>query len=220
MVMSQPTAISRRSLLSTATGLLPAAVAAMPDAVKAASGGHTPVADVVVKMEGKPLKISSVIGSRATLVVNVASYCALTPQYNDLVDVYNKFHSKGLQILAFPCNQFGSQEPETEAVIRRDISKRFGAEFPIFDKQIDVNGPTAHQLYVALKSWEPELSGYGDRVNWNFEKFLLNGNGIPVRRYRPGVLPTDPRLFADVKALTTGDGTLPPRRKTASLNEY
>lgn len=177
------------------------------------------IAELLVPMKGKDVKMKDILGGKATLVVNVASYCALTPQYKDLVQLYDLYHDSGLQIAAFPCNQFGSQEPESDVnVIRADIGKRFGVKFPIFDK-INVNGENAHPLYLSMKSYEPELSGYSQKINWNFEKFLLDANGTPVRRYRPGVLVTDPQIIGDVEKLIK-KGSLPARAKATSVNNY
>ncbi|KAG5188887.1 glutathione peroxidase [Tribonema minus] len=173
----------------------------------------------MVPFKGKQVKVGDQLGPKATLVVNVASYCALTPQYKDLVQLWDLYHDQGLQILAMPCNQFGQQEPEADVdVIRKDMKARFNVQFPIFDK-IDVNGATTHPLYAAMKSYEPELSGYGPKVNWNFEKFLLDASGTPVRRYRPGVLVTDPTVLDDVAALIK-KGKLSARKKATSVNNY
>ena len=99
--------------------------------------------------------------------------------------------------------------------VRKDMKDRFGVTFPIYDK-IDVNGAGAHPLYQAIKKYEPELSGYSPKIAWNFEKFLIDEKGTPLRRYRPGVDPEE--MEGDIQALFT-KGVLPPARKR-SLNEY
>lgn len=172
--------------------------------------------DIPVQYEGKDVVVKDILGPKATLIVNVASSCALTDgSYKGLVSLYKDYKDKGLEILAFPCNQFGFQEPDEESFIRKDIKRRYGVDFKLYDK-IDVNGPSAHPLYKRIKMYEPELSGYGDKIAWNFEKFLVDENGKVVRRYRPGVKPES--IIPDVKTLID-KGKLGPARKR-SLNEY
>jgi len=117
---------------------------------------------------------------KVVLIVNVASFCGFTPQYAGLQEVYDKYHSRGLEILGFPCNQFGAQEPGTGDDISSFCSKNYGVTFRIMDK-VNVNGENAHPLYKFLKS---ERSGFlGESVKWNFEKFLIRRNGTVYDRY-------------------------------------
>jgi glutathione peroxidase len=124
---------------------------------------------------------------KVALVVNLASECGLTPQYEGLQALYDEYADQGLVVLGFPCNQFGSQEPGTDAEIEAFACERFDVTFPMFSK-IDVNGPDAAPLYVWLKAEQP---GDGDSadVAWNFEKFLVDRHGHPIARFSPMVTP-------------------------------
>jgi len=175
------------------------------------------VKDIIVSYDGVPVKLRDKLGSKGTLVVNVASYCALTPQYKDLVSLDEKYKSSGLEILAFPCNQFGSQEPSPVKTIRADMANQFGVKFPIFDK-IDVNGPGEHPLYTRLKNYDGPIIGSPNvgKISWNFEKFLLNSEGVPVRRYKPGIKPG--MLEEDIAGLLTRG--VVPERKRVTLNDF
>ncbi|XP_074280451.1 putative phospholipid hydroperoxide glutathione peroxidase [Silene latifolia] len=140
--------------------------------VKDIDGNDTPLS----KFKGKVL-----------LIVNVASKCGLTSSnYSELSHVYEKYKSQGFEILAFPCNQFGGQEPGSNSEIKNFACTRFKAEYPIFDK-VDVNGPNTAPVYQFLKS---SAGGFlGDLVKWNFEKFLVDKNGKVVERYPPTTSP-------------------------------
>jgi glutathione peroxidase len=116
---------------------------------------------------------------RAVLIVNVASQCGLTPQYAGLQALHTRLSSRGLAVLGFPCNQFGAQEPGSEAQIKQFCESRFQVDFPMFAK-IEVNGPNTHPLYQWLKA----QSGGAD-IGWNFAKFLIDGNGAFVKRFAP-----------------------------------
>lgn len=124
---------------------------------------------------------------KVLLIVNVASKCGLTTSnYSELSHIYEKYKTQGFEILAFPCNQFGGQEPGSNPEIKQFACTRFKAEFPIFDK-VDVNGPTTAPVYQFLKS---SAGGFlGDLVKWNFEKFLVDKNGKVVERYQPTTSP-------------------------------
>jgi glutathione peroxidase len=159
--------------------------------------------------------MKELLGSKATLIINVASQCALTPQYEELVSLANTYSKQGFQILAFPCNQFGNQETAESSKIRKDMLKQYGVQFPILDK-LDVNGINEDPLYTKLKSFKDIGVSNVARISWNFEKFLVNKEGVPVRRYKPGVLPSS--VEGDLKALIV-TGTVPERKK-ASLNDY
>ena len=123
---------------------------------------------------------------KTVLVVNTASKCGLTPQYEGLEKLYQKYKDKGLVILGFPCNQFGNQEPGDEKSIAQGCVLNYGVTFPMFAK-VDVNGDNAHPIFKYLKS---ELGGwFGSRVKWNFTKFLIDKNGKPVKRFSPTTKP-------------------------------
>jgi len=134
---------------------------------------------------------------KVLLVVNVASECGFTSQYKDLQTLYEEFHSRGLEILAFPCNQFGGQEPGTPQQIEEFCSTKFGITFPIFQKT-DVNGPHTHPLFVYLKTAAPGLLGT-EAIKWNFTKFLIGRDGLPVKRYASASSPSS--ISADIQKL-------------------
>jgi glutathione peroxidase len=134
---------------------------------------------------------------KVLLVVNVASECGFTSQYKDLQTLYEEFHSRGLEILGFPCNQFGGQEPGTPQQIEEFCSTKFGITFPIFQK-IDVNGPHTHPLFVYLKTAAPGLLGT-EAIKWNFTKFLIGRDGLLVKRYASASSPAS--ISADIQKL-------------------
>ncbi|KAL3819093.1 hypothetical protein ACJIZ3_004998 [Penstemon smallii] len=143
--------------------------------------------DFTVKdIDGKDVSLSKFKG-KALLIVNVASRCGLTSSnYTELSHIYEKYKTQGFEILAFPCNQFGGQEPGSNPEIKQFACTRFKAEFPIFDK-VDVNGPKTAPVYQFLKS---NAGGFlGDLIKWNFEKFLVDKNGKVVERYPPTTSP-------------------------------
>lgn len=120
---------------------------------------------------------------KVLLVVNTASHCGFTPQYEGLEKLYLELKSKGLEILAFPCNQFGTQEPKDNAEILNFCQTNYNVSFPIFSK-INVNGEDAHPIYQFLKSQCPGLLGT-EMIKWNFTKFLVNREGKVVKRFAP-----------------------------------
>lgn len=136
---------------------------------------------------GRKLKLEEYEG-KVVLVVNTASKCGYTPQYEGLQELYSKHKDKGLVILAFPCDQFANQEPGSNEEIQEFCKLNYGVSFPIFMKT-KVNGPGTHPLFVMLKR---SLSGlFGGTVKWNFTKFLVDRSGRPVKRYAPNVEPKD-----------------------------
>jgi glutathione peroxidase len=138
------------------------------------------------------------------LIVNVASECGYTPQYQGLEALYRKFQSKGLVILAFPCNQFGEQEPGTAAEIKSFCSSKFGVTFPLFEK-IEVNGPHRHPLYVALAG---KGSPFPGDITWNFNKFLIGRDGKILRRFDSDVEPESTELTGAIeKAIQASQGS-------------
>ena len=124
---------------------------------------------------------------KVLLIVNVASRCGFTPQYSGLQELYERFGKDGFEVLAFPCNQFGNQEPGTDSEIRGFCDLQYGIRFPIFSK-IDVNGSAAHPLYEFLKKSKPGFLGT-KRIKWNFTKFLIDRAGKPLKRYSPQTKP-------------------------------
>ena len=120
---------------------------------------------------------------KVLLIVNTASKCGLTGQYKGLEKIYKDLNEEGLEVLAFPCNQFRGQEPGTNAEIQEFCQMEFGVKFPVFDK-IDVNGGTAHPLYDYLKSQAPGLLG-SKSIKWNFTKFLVDKDGTVLKRFAP-----------------------------------
>ena len=131
------------------------------------------------------------------LVVNTASRCGFTPQYEGLEKLYNDYKDSGFSVLAFPCNQFGAQEPGSTADIVDFCTTRFQTTFPLFEK-IDVNGDNAHPLYKHLKSTVKGIMGT-ERIKWNFTKFLINREGEVVARYGSQKKPAD--IAKDVSSL-------------------
>jgi glutathione peroxidase len=123
---------------------------------------------------------------KTILIVNTASKCGLTPQYEGLQKLYEKYQEKGLVILGFPCNQFANQEPGDEQSISEGCLVNYGVTFPMFSK-IDVNGKQAHPLFNYLKSKLPGT--FGNSIKWNFTKFLIDAEGKPVKRYAPTTSP-------------------------------
>uniref|UniRef100_A0A2N9J2P8 Glutathione peroxidase n=1 Tax=Fagus sylvatica TaxID=28930 RepID=A0A2N9J2P8_FAGSY len=157
----------------------------------------TSVHDFTVKdARGNDVNLSKYKG-KALLIVNVASQCGLTnSNYTELNQVYEKYKDQGLEILAFPCNQFGAQEPGNNEQILEFACTRFKAEYPIFDK-VDVNGDNATPLYKFLKSSKGSI--FGDKIKWNFSKFLVDKDGKVVDRYAPTTSPLS--IEKDVKKL-------------------
>jgi len=134
---------------------------------------------------------------RALLIVNVASQCGLTPQYAGLQQLHERWAGRGLAVLGFPCNQFGSQEPGSEAQIKTFCETRFGVTFPMFAK-VEVNGGGRHPLYAFLTSQATRPDGPGDIV-WNFAKFLVDADGRVVARFAPTVAPDAPELLEAIE---------------------
>lgn len=149
--------------------------------------GAASIYDFTVKdARGNDVDLSTYKG-KVLLIVNVASECGLAnSNYTELNQIYKKYKDQGLEILAFPCNQFGNQEPGNNEQILEFACTRFKAEYPVFDK-INVNGESAHPLYKFLKSSKGGL--FGDSIKWNFSKFLVDREGKVVDRYAPTTSP-------------------------------
>ena len=153
--------------------------------------------DIDVKtIDGKPQKLEAYRG-KSLLVVNVASKCGFTPQYEGLQKLYEEFKGRNFAVLGFPCDQFGHQEPGTEAEIQSFCSTTYNVTFPMFAK-INVNGSDAHPLYTHLKSEKKGLLG-SQSIKWNFTKFLVGPDGSVIKRYAPTDTPESIR--ADVARL-------------------
>ena len=135
---------------------------------------------------------------KALLIVNVASKCGLTPQYEGLEALNQSHADRGLQILGFPCNQFGGQEPGTNDEIQEFCSTTYNVTFPLFDK-VDVNGPDRHDLYAELTSVDDGEGVAGD-IQWNFEKFVVGADGS-IKRFRPRTEPNAPEIVTAIKEL-------------------
>jgi len=145
-------------------------------------------------IDGKEISLQDFKG-KALLIVNVASKCGFTGQYEGLENLYKKHKDQGFEILGFPCNQFGSQESGSEAEIKSFCSLTYGVDFPMFSK-VDVNGANAHPLYKYLTSEKPGILGT-EAIKWNFTKFLIGKDGEPVKRYGSADKPES--LEADVE---------------------
>jgi glutathione peroxidase len=144
-------------------------------------------------ISGDELPLSRYAGN-VVLVVNTASQCGFTPQYEGLQSLWEKYHQQGLVVLGFPCDQFGHQEPGDDSAIDEFCKLNFGVTFPLFSK-IEVNGDDAHPLYRWLRE---EKSGVlGDAIKWNFTKFLVGRDGAVIRRYAPTTTPD--KLAADIE---------------------
>jgi glutathione peroxidase len=168
------------------------------------------------RIDGTPARLGDYAG-KVLLIVNVASACGLTPQYEGLEKLYEAQRARGLEILGFPTNDFGAQEPGSNAEIASFCSTNFGVEFPMFEK-ISVKAETRHPLYRSLIAAQPiarqkpgsdfraKLAGHGvtperpDDVLWNFEKFLVGRKGQVVARFAPDVAPGDPLLTDAIEA--------------------
>ncbi len=148
-------------------------------------------------LEGAPAELSQYAG-KATLVVNVASKCGLTPQYEALQKLYEDYRDRGLVVIGFPCNQFMGQEPGTAEEIRDFCDTSYHVSFPITEK-IDVNGAQAHPVYQELTQ-AADADGEAGDVKWNFEKFLVGPDGSVVERFRPQVTPDDPAVISAIEA--------------------
>lgn len=150
----------------------------------------------VTTPEGTQVDLSPYAG-KVLLIVNVASKCGFTPQYEGLESLHRQFGDRGFEVLGFPCNQFGAQEPGDAAEIASFCSLTYDVTFPVFGK-IDVNGPDAAPLYRHLKKEAPGLFGT-EGVKWNFTKFLIDREGKVVDRYAPQTKPAD--IAADIEKL-------------------
>jgi len=148
-------------------------------------------------LDGSPLDADRLAG-RTVLVVNVASRCGLTPQYEGLERLQQRFGGERFTVLGVPCNQFGGQEPGTSEEIATFCSTTYGVSFPLTEK-IDVNGDARNPLYERLTA-TPDADGEAGDIQWNFEKFLVSPSGEVLARFRPMVTPEDERVIAAIEA--------------------
>jgi glutathione peroxidase len=153
----------------------------------------------VTTLAGEASSLGALAGKNATLVVNVASKCGLTPQYSKLEALHAELATRGFTVLGFPCNQFGGQEPGTSEEIAQFCSATYGVTFPMTAK-IDVNGPGRDAVYEQLTQ-TADADGEAGDVQWNFEKFLLDGSGAVVARFRPRTEPDDPAVRGAIESL-------------------
>jgi glutathione peroxidase len=168
------------------------------------------------KIDGTPVTLADYEG-RVLLIVNVASKCGLTPQYDGLEKLYERFRGRGFEVLGFPSNEFANQEPGSNSEIARFCETKFGIKFPMFEK-ISVNGSGRHPLYIEMIQAQPERLKTSDGklestlashrllpklptdIMWNFEKFLLNRRGEVVGRFAPDMEPDDPKILKAIEA--------------------
>ncbi len=151
----------------------------------------------IARLDGTPDAMSQVAG-KVTLVVNVASKCGLTPQYEGLETLQKTYASRGFSVLGVPCNQFKGQEPGTAAEIAEFCSSTYGVTFPLTEK-IDVNGDARHPLYSQLTPIADAEGASGD-IRWNFEKFLVGRDGQVIARFSPMVAPEAPEVIAAIES--------------------
>jgi len=177
--------------------LILSALTLLPMAGAHAAGS---IYDVSLKdIDGKATSLKAYKG-KVLLIVNVASRCGYTPQYAGLEALYEKYKDKGLVVLGFPCNQFGGQEPGTDAEIKQFCSSKYQVSFPLFDK-IEVNGPNRHPLYVLLAG---EASPFPGAITWNFNKFLIGRDGKILKRFDSKVKPGSAELGQAVETALGG----------------
>ena len=156
--------------------------------------------DIPVKTIEEEATTLAAYEGQVMLIVNVASKCGMTPQYSSLEALYQKHQQEGLVVLGFPCNQFGGQEPGTNADIMAFCSTTYGVSFPMFDK-IEVNGANRHPLYTELAG---EGSPFPGNIQWNFTKFLVGKDGTILARFGPGTRPDSPEIITAIETALKG----------------
>ena len=152
----------------------------------------------IARLDGTPTTLGEITGGRPALVVNVASRCGLTPQYAKLEQLHEKFAPRGFTVVGVPCNQFGGQEPGSSEEIAEFCSATYGVTFPMTEK-VDVNGADRHPLYAEL-TLVPVAGGEPGDIQWNFEKFLVDGDGTPLSRFGPVTEPDDPAVIQAIES--------------------
>jgi glutathione peroxidase len=153
-------------------------------------------------LNGRPLDLEQFKG-KATLIVNVASRCGLTPQYAGLEQLQERYAASGFSVLGVPCNQFGGQEPGSAAQIEEFCSATYGVSFPMTEK-VDVNGAGRHPLYQRLVTSSDSQGRAGD-IQWNFEKFLISPSGEVVARFRPQTEPLSSEVVGAIESALPSD---------------
>ena len=151
----------------------------------------------LARLDGTPATLGELTGGRPALVVNVASKCGLTPQYTALEELHERYTGRGFTVVGVPCNQFGGQEPGTAEEISEFCSATYGVTFPMSEK-VEVNGPGRHPVYDELVRAADQEGRSGD-VQWNFEKFLVDGSGTVVARFDPTVVPDDAQVTGAIE---------------------
>jgi glutathione peroxidase len=156
----------------------------------------------IATLRGEPATLGSLTGGKPALVVNVASRCGLTPQYSQLEALQEEYGPRGFTVVGVPCNQFMGQEPGTAEEIAEFCSATYGITFPMTEK-VEVNGAEAHPVFQRLTAAEDAQGAAGD-VQWNFEKWLLDGSGEVVARFRPRTEPDSPEVRTAIEGLLAG----------------
>jgi len=152
----------------------------------------------IARLDGTATTLGEITGGQPALVVNVASKCGLTPQYAALEALHEQYAGRGFTVVGVPCNQFGGQEPGSAEEISDFCSATYGVTFPMTEK-VEVNGGGRHPVYDELVPVADQAGKAGD-VQWNFEKFLLDGSGAVVARFDPTVVPDDPRVTSAIES--------------------
>ena len=156
----------------------------------------------VARLDGTPATVRDLTGGRPALLVNVASKCGLTPQYEQLEQLQQEFGDR-FSVVGFPCNQFGGQEPGTAEEIQTFCSTSYGVSFPLAEK-VEVNGEGRHPLYAELTA-VPDAEGEAGDIQWNFEKFVIDAEGEVVGRFRPRTTPDAAEVRAAITGVLAGD---------------
>jgi glutathione peroxidase len=177
--------------------ILAGIVAACVSQAEAEEKSSGPLSYKMKSITGQEVDLSQYKG-QVVLLVNVASKCGLTPQYENMESLYEKHKDKGLVVLGFPCNQFGKQEPGSDREIAEFCSETYKVKFPVFSK-VEVNGEGAAPLYKYLTALDTKPQGKG-KISWNFEKFVVGRKGEVVARFAPNVEPDSPEVLKAIEA--------------------
>ena len=153
----------------------------------------------IARLDGTDATLGQITGGGPALLVNVASKCGLTPQYTALEELHEQYAGRGFTVVGVPCNQFGGQEPGSSEEIAEFCSATYGVSFPMTE-QVEVNGEDRHPVYAGLVD-TPDENGKDGDITWNFEKFLVDGDGRVVARFSPRVEPDDARIVREIEAL-------------------
>jgi glutathione peroxidase len=195
------TRVTRIPLVLAAAAIALAAVASAQDLAQTPTGGTTVLDRSMKRLDGSMQNLADYKG-QVVLMVNVASKCGLTPQYDGLEALYEKYKDQGFVVLGFPANDFAGQEPGTDAQIGEFCRSTYGVKFPMFSK-ITVKGGGMDPLYQELTSLPAPIGG---DVKWNFQKYLLDRSGKPVAKFEPQTKPDDPALVGKIEELLAKKG--------------